>query len=322
MEIRDKGTVISVSEGTVEPSPLSPLSPEKRTKMEIFTSNLWVWLVLLYGFLRGTRDMIKKKAMEQSSVFEVLFFYTLLSFLLVSYEAPHAFAAPPKYIGIITIKSLMVFIAWICSFMAIRKLPVSFYGVLELSSVVFSTLMGVFFLRETPTVFRVIGTGIVMLGLFLVNLKKQTANPNNEITAKYVTLALLSCLFNAISGVMDKVIMSKGEIDSGQLQFWFMFLMTCMHFIFLMFNKTRLRFDQLWKNKWIIVMAVLFVVGDRALFVANSIPDSEVTIMTLLKRCSCFVTIVGGAVWFKEKNIAYRLACGIIIMAGIAIGLM
>ena len=81
--------------------------------------------------------------------------------------------------------------------------------------------------------------------------------------------------------------LSKGEIDSGQLQFWFMFLMTCMHFVFLMFNKTRLRFDQLWKNKWIIVMAILFVVGDRALFVANSIPDSEVTVMTLLKRCSC-----------------------------------
>ena len=290
--------------------------------MEIITENLWIWLVLLYGFLRGTRDMIKKKAMEKSSVFEVLFFYTLLSFLLVSYEAPHAIAVPQKYIGLITIKSLMVFIAWFCSFMAIKRLPVSFYGVLELSSVVFSTCMGVFFIGERMTVFRIIGTCIVMLGLFMVNLKKQTADPNNVINAKYVTLAIVSWLFNAISCVMDKVLMSKGEIDSGQLQFWFMLLMTCMHLVFLLFNKTRLRFSQLWKNKWIILMALLFVIGDRALFVANGIQGSQVTIMTLLKRCSCFVTIVGGALWFKEKNIAYRFCCGAIIMAGIAIGLM
>lgn len=289
--------------------------------MDITASHLWVWLVLLYGFLRGTRDMIKKKAMEKSSVFEVLFFYTFLSFLMVAYEAPAAFSVPSKYIGLITVKSLMVFIAWFCSFMAIKRLPVSFYGVLELSSVVFSTGMGVFFLGESMTLFRIIGTGIVMLGLFMVNLKKQTASPNNQITAKYVTLALLSCLFNAISGVMDKVLMSKGEITSGQLQFWFMFLMTCMHLLFILISKNKVRFDQIWKNKWIILMAVLFVIGDRALFYANSIPDSEVTIMTLLKRCSCFVTIVGGALWFKEKNIMYRFACGLIIMAGIAIGL-
>ena len=290
--------------------------------MDIITSHLWVWLVLLYGLLRGTRDMIKKKAMEFSSVFEVLFFYTLLSFVMVVYEAPSAFAVPPKYIGLITIKSLMVFIAWFCSFMAIKRLPVSFYGVLELSSVVFSTIMGVLVVGEHLTIFRVIGTCIVMLGLFLVNLRKQTANPNNQITAKYVTLALLSCLFNAISGVMDKLLMSKGEIDSGQLQFWFMFLMTCMHLLYIVISKNKVRIDQIWKNKWIILMALLFVIGDRALFYANSIPDSEVTVMTLLKRCSCFVTIVGGAVWFKEKNIMYRLACGLLIMAGIAIGLL
>ncbi|MBQ6554974.1 MAG: EamA family transporter [Firmicutes bacterium] len=289
--------------------------------MEITASHLWIYLVLLYGLLRGTRDVIKKKAMEKSTMMEVLFFYTMLSFLFVSYEGRTAFSIDYSCFGLILVKSLMVFTAWLCSFSAIRKLPVSFYGVLELSSVLFSTAMGVFFLGENLTLFRAIGTLVVMLGLLLVNMRKQTANPNNEISFKYVTLALASCLFNAISGVLDKVIMQKDMLTTGQLQFWFMLLMTVFYLVFLLASRTKLDLTCLWKNPWIIVMAVLFVIGDRALFHANSIPQSEVTIMTLLKRCSCFVTIIGGALVFREKNILYRLGCGLVIMTGIVIGM-
>lgn len=285
----------------------------------MISEHLWIWLVLLYGLLRGTRDIIKKRAMEISSTMEVLFFYTFLSFLLVSYEGGNAIKIDYSYIGLIAVKSLMVFISWLCGFSALKKLPVSFYGVIELSSVLFATAMGVFFLGEHMTLFKCIGTFIVMLGLFLVNKRKQTANPKNEISIGYVSLALAGCLFSSVSGVMDKVLMK--HMDSGQLQFWFMLLMTLMYLGFMLVRHTKIHISALWKNPWIIVLAVLFVIGDRALFLANSFPQSEVTIMTLLKRSSCFVTILGGALFFKEKNILYRLTCGLIIIAGIAVSL-
>ena len=289
--------------------------------MELFLpENLWIWLVMLYGLLRGARDVIKKKALEKSTMMEVLFFYTLLSFLFVSYEAKNALKVDYSYIGLIVFKSFMVFTAWICSFSAIKKLPVSFYGVLELSSVVFATLMGVLFLGEKMTVFGTVGMLVVMLGLFLVNRKKDVAYKDNKITFKYTALALLSCLFNSASGVMDKVLMQ--HMDSGQLQFWFMLLMTLMYLIFMLVKKSRVRFSCLWKNPWIIAISILFVIGDRALFFANSMPNSHVTAMTLIKRSSCFVTILGGAIFYKEKNILYRLCCGLIIMAGIIIGML
>lgn len=289
--------------------------------MNIFAAeNLWVWLVLLYGLLRGTRDIIKKKALQTSSTMEVLFFYTLLSLLMVSYEGRNALNMDFSYIGLVAVKSLMVFTAWLCSFTAIKKLPVSFYGVLELSSVIFATLMGVFCLGEDMTMFRTVGMLVVMLGLFLVNRKKDVANKGNQITFKYTALALLSCLFNSISGVMDKVLMQ--HMESGQLQFWFMLLMTVMYLLFLVISHTKIKFSCLWKNPWIIIMSVLFVIGDRALFFANSMQASQVTIMTLIKRSSCFVTILGGALCFKEKNILYRFCCGLIVMAGIVIGMM
>ena len=283
------------------------------------TEHLWIWLVLLYGLLRGTRDVIKKRAMQKSPLMEVLFFYTFLSLVFVSYEAGNAIKIDYSYFGLVVLKSFMVFLAWICSFTALRKLPVSFFGVIELSSVLFATTMGVLFIGESMTFNKMIGTSIVMLGLLLLNLRRKTADPRNEISFRNVLLALCGCLFSSTSGVLDKVIMK--HMSSGQLQFWFMLMLTLMYLIFVLVKRIKIDVSCLWKNPLIIVMAVLFVVGDRALFLANGMPQSQVTVITLVKRCSCFVTILGGALFFKEKNILYRFACGLVIMSGIIIGL-
>ena len=42
---------------------------------------MWMLLVLLYGVLKGVREVVKKKALTKNTVMEVLFFYTLLAFL-------------------------------------------------------------------------------------------------------------------------------------------------------------------------------------------------------------------------------------------------
>ena len=66
----------------------------------------------------------------------------------------------------------------------------------------------------------------------------------------------------------------------------------------------------------------MFVIGDAALFAANGIPGSRVTVMTLIKQSGCFVTIAGGKLFFKEKDIAYRLFCAAIVFAGIILSVL
>lgn len=51
---------------------------------------MWIWLVLLYGVLKGVREIVKKKALEQNSTIEVLFMYTFLSFAIVLPTAKQA----------------------------------------------------------------------------------------------------------------------------------------------------------------------------------------------------------------------------------------
>lgn len=315
----------------------------------------WVLLVLIYGIFKGARELTKKKAMSINSVMEVLVVYTFISFVMVIPQAPQAGGLEAKYYFLIALKSFAIFVAWICGFYSLKMLPVSLYGVLDLSRVLFSTFMGVVFLHEVLNGYQIAGLCIVCSGLLLLKFKpkflkkknsdcqneilnstisnsaltsipQQTSipqpapeNKNNDRISFFIVLALISCVFNAVSGFMDKVLMR--EITRPQLQFWYMVFLAGYYLLYILITRTKISFSVL-KNVWVWVMALMFVLGDMALFEANKNPESRITVMTLIKQSGVIVAILGGKIFFKEKNIGYKLFCAAIIIAGILIGLI
>lgn len=280
---------------------------------------MWIWLVLLYGALKGAREICKKKALLTCTSTEVLLIYSFVAFLLVCPDAKRAMGLEPIYYLYISIKSFVIFIAWICSFKAIKQLPISFYGVLDLSRVLFATLMGVIILGEVMTPFNIAGLVFVSVGLLLLKFNPK-AKGDEKIPVKMVVLALISCMLNAVSAIFDKVLMK--DINSSQLQFWYMLFLCIFYFIYAMASKTRVDIKKTITNKWVWLLSIMFVIADRALFVANSMPESQVTVMTLLKQIGCIVTIIAGRFVFKEKNIGHKLVCAAIIITGIVLGTM
>ncbi len=318
----------------------------------------WMLLVLLYALLKGSREIAKKLAMNKNSVMEVLVVYTLLSFIFVIPQAPQAGGLQPKYYAFIAIKSFCIFIAWICSFRSLKKLPVSLYGILDLSRVLFATLLGVFVLGEVLKINQIFGLIIVCSGLLLLKFKppfikkisqiiskkdsSQHTGPNAPLNDKsslaqnpapsynppstkshspnfYIFLAFISCILNAISGLFDKILMK--DITSSQLQFWYMLFLIIFYLLFVIITKEKISFS-VFKNPWVWLLALMFVIGDKALFIANGISESRITIMTLIKQSGCLVTILGGRFIFKEKNTGYRFFCAMVIIGGIILGVI
>ena len=76
------------------------------------------------------------------------------------------------------------------------------------------------------------------------------------------------------------------------------------------------------KNHWIWILSVMFILADRALFMANENPASKVTVMTVLKQSSVIVTVLAGRIFFKEKGLAYKLMCAAVVMAGIIVSVL
>ncbi|MBP5249593.1 MAG: DMT family transporter [Lachnospiraceae bacterium] len=294
---------------------------------------MWIVLVLIYGILKGVRDIAKKKALTKNGVTEVLFVYTLLAFAFVLPEIPRAGGVPLNIMLMVAFKSFIIFIAFLCSFHAIEKMPVSLYGVLDLSRMIFAMVLGVTVLKESLGLFQILGMLLVMAGLMLLRFKPdriggnaaEKAEPQGNthkalFTAGSITviLAFVSTFLNAVSGMLDKMIMSTGKISDGQLQFWYMLFMVVYYGLYVIFTKTKITAG-VWKNPYVWLIAILFIIADRCLFIANGDPASKVTVMTLLKQVCCVVTIIGGRIVFKEKNIGYKLFCAAVVISGIVL---
>jgi len=280
--------------------------------------NLWIFFVVIYALLKGGREGMKKAAVKKSSSNEILFFYTLIGFILTLPFSKGAFSLDITYIFYAFLKAAVCCTAWLFSLIAIRNMPVSLYGIMDLSRVVFSTALGVFVLGESFTLSKAVGFLLVIIGLMLVNLKKNSDSKGMSLSV--LVAALLNCFFNAVSGTMDKVLMQN--IEASQLQFWFMLFMTLIYAVILVIKKERVSIKSIKNNYWIPLMSLSLVVGDRLLFEANANPQSEVTLMTLIKQSSVVVTILTGWLVFKEKHILYKLFCTMIVLGGIIIPLI
>lgn len=284
---------------------------------------MWVWLVLLYGILKGVREIVKKKALEKNSTIEVLFMYTFLSFLMVLPSAGKAMGVEPHFWFYIALKSFVIFLAWMCSFRAIKKMPISLYGVLDLSRVLFATMLGVAVMQETLGVSQTVGLILVSAGLLLLKYRpghRQDAPMGQAVEIRYVVMAFASCLLNAISGLLDKILMR--DITSIQLQFWYLFFLTLFYLLYILVSRSTINWKRAFCNQWVWLLSLLIVIADRALFAANGMEGSRITVMTLLKQAGCIVTILAGRFLFQEKNTTHKLVCAGVIIAGIVIGVM
>ena len=289
---------------------------------------LWIGLVLFYGIVKGFRDVVKKKALTKNTVMEVLFVYTFLTFLFCIPEAPAALnGMPTRYFFLIAIKSFVIFIAWICSFKSLDNIPISIYGVLDLSRILFSTAFGIFVLKEKGTVYSTLGLILILFGLIFLKVypelkmrsEKGDSFKAEKVPPKYIWMVLASCICNAISGCLDKIYMR--DVNSSQLQFWYMFYLVIFYGLYFVVRRIKIS-ASVWKNGWIWILSFLFFIADKALFIANSFADSKVIIMTLLKQSACIISIICGKFIFKEKNIGYKIFCAAIILVGLVISMI
>lgn len=301
----------------------------------LYSNVMWIFLVFVYGIIKGLREICKKKSLEKNSVTEVLLVYTFLSLLICTPQIPNAVGLTVNQYLWVALKSFVIFIAWMAGFKAIKKLPISLCGVLDLSRVLFASLLGVVVLGEKITFFKGIGLLFVSVGLLFLKfnpfLKRDrvSSSESNSIAITeeqkkssntfFIFLAFLSCILNAVSGLLDKILMK--EMNSSQLQFWYTFFLVVYYSIYALVRRVKIN-KGIWKNIWVWFLAVGIIVMDKALFIANGYPESQVTIMTMIKQSSVIIAILSGKFIFREKNILQKMICAAIIIIGILIGIM
>ena len=279
----------------------------------VFMQN-WILYTLIYAIFTGFFQCAKKKAVEKNTIYEVLTVFSTIAFILAALTTNNAFDIGFIPLIIVFIKSIIIVVAWILSLNVIQKMPISLYSVINLSRILFSIIMSVIFLGEKLTVLIIVGAIIIILGLFLVNKVSNVKN-EKETSLKAILILLVSCLLNSISAIIDKQVLKY--ITPIQLQFWFLFFLAICYWVIILFKHKKLDFKKIKKNYWILIAATCLTVADRFLFKANEIPESKVSVMTLIKQASVIEGIILGKIFFDEKNIIKKLLCSMLIIIGI-----
>ena len=278
--------------------------------------NEWIMFCVIYAVFSGIYNCAKKKAIERNTIYEVLAVFSTIAFLLVALITRDALAINFKYLLIIFVKSLIITISWIISLKAMEKMSLSIYGLINISKILFTIILSVIFLQEKLTLTLLLGAIIVIIGLLLVN-KISNQSSSKEAPLKFIILLLIACFFNAVSSMIDKKVLT--HINSGQLQFWFLFFLTILFWIVLLTRKQKVNSKALSNNYWIIISAVALIIGDRFLFIATKMPESKMSIITIINQLSVIETIILGKIMFKEKNIMKKLLCSILIIIGVVL---
>ncbi|MBO4297366.1 MAG: EamA family transporter, partial [Clostridia bacterium] len=158
--------------------------------------------------------------------------------------------------------------------------------------------------------------------LLMLRLRKNVPATRRDepVAPKFIAMALACSLLNSVSATLDKVLMRT--MSSSQLQFWSMFFLAALYTLFLAVRREKVDWKGSLKNGWIWLLSLLIIASDRMLFIANGMAASRLTVMTLLKQIGVVVTIVGGRLFFHEKDTLYKLLCAAVVVAGIVVAVL
>ena len=291
---------------------------------------MWILYICIYAFLIGFFTIYRKKAVQISNVHFTLALSSIIGFLLIAWKYAEAVTLSWQYVLLILLKSTIISASWTFELLAIKEAYLSVLQPISAIKVVFGFFAGMLIFNESTTWTQFIGVFVVGIGIYLLrnndknNLFLQRKGENRKKERKILTCFILSCLFSETSAIIDKFTLQT--ITSTQMQWWFMLfcsiILTIVFAVYCFKNKKFMATKRDWQNIYIYAFAIILIVADQFLFRGLMDPHSKASIVSILKQISLIVSVVFGALIFKEKGLKNRLFYIAIILIGIVIILL
>ena len=292
----------------------------------------WIVAALVSAFFLGCYDLFTKHAVRDNAVLPVLFFANLCSagvwgtLMAVHAAAPHAL--PPSLTvepltalqhGQLLLKSAIVAVSWVCSYFAVKQLPVSLAAPIRATGPVWTMIGALIILGERPTWLEFLGIAITLtsfLGLSVAGRAEGIHFHRN----KWIGWLLAGTLVGAVSGLYDRFLLGTAGFAASTVQAWFSIYLALLFLPLAVGWKLRWwpRHEFHWRWSVPLVSAALLVC-DFIYFTALRDPGALVSIIASLRRASILVAVAGGFLFFGEVNVTGKLPAVFGVIVGIVL---
>ncbi|MDA3882202.1 MAG: EamA family transporter [Bacteroidales bacterium] len=278
---------------------------------------MWIVYVIFSALLLGVYDVFKKVSVTENAVLPVLFISSLVQLLIFSplivashyqigFSPGHLIYIP--FTGLHTqilifLKTCLVMASWVCSFFALKNLPISIVGPIRSTSPVWTLFGAIFLLGERLTMVQWIGIAVVFASIYsysFIGKREGIVFAKN----KWIILVFLATLFGAASALYDKYLIAELGIHRMEVQAWFSIYQSfiLLPFVYILWWPKRRTFPFSWK--WSIpCIGVFLILSDFFFFYALSQEGALISIISLVRRSSIVISFLSGLFLFKERYI-------------------
>ncbi len=283
--------------------------------------------ILLSALSLGIYDVCKKAAVKDNSVMPALFLSNLsgtVFFLLLAafqgkfIEYATDFQGAWQFV-LIFLKACLVGASWICVYYAMRELPISIASPIRATAPLWTFIGSLVIFHEIPTWIQGIAMLIIFCGYYLFSVigKMEGIHFGRH---RGIRLIMLGTLLGSASALYDKYLLGVVKISRNTLQFYFctdlVLVLGLAYIIRRFFFKNGRAFE--WRLS-IAATGILLIVADYFYFYAVSLPDTQIAILSLIRRSSCIITFLIGFSYFKDVNFKVKIVSLLLIFAGVVL---
>lgn len=295
----------------------------------------WIVASLLSALFLGFYELSTKHAVRDNAVFPVLFLSNVCSATiwlgLLGLQRSNAGLLPAglevthlawHQHAQLFLKSFIVAASWVCTYFAVKHLPVSIASPIRATSPVW-TLAGAFIiLAERPTLMEMLGIMVTIacfIGLSVVG-RGEGIHFHRD---KWIGWLLMGTLFGTVSALYDKYLLGRAGYTASTVQCWFSIYLAVLFLPLAIGWKLRWWPRQEFHWRWSVpLLSLCLLAADYVYFTALRDPGSLISVVTSLRRGSALVAFAGGIWFFGEHNSVAKLLAVLGVLAGIVLTLL
>lgn len=295
----------------------------------------WIVASLVSAFFLGCYELSTKHAVRENAVLPVLFFANVCSstvwliLMAIGRANPTALPAimhvePMTWTqhGLLLIKSTIVASSWICSYFAMKHLPVSIASPIRATGPVWTFVGALFVLGERPSGLEIAGiatTLVSFVGLSFAG-RKEGIHFHKD---KWIGWLVAGTVLGAVSGLYDKFLLGRQGFGAATVQAWFSIYLALLFLPLAVGWKLRWWPRNVFHWRWsIVLVSFALLIADFVYFNALRDPEAWVSVVSSLRRGSTVVAFAGGLWLYKEANGRAKLPAVLGVLAGIVLTVM